>query len=218
MALIPVRFRLFTLLAVVAVFSAVLGLAVTAGKRVWTQRQFMHVMSARYGNTNKPSIRVYYDHECSLDPSFSGHAYATSLITDLSHQIEEVQFGNLEIADSPDADAQQLSTLPSVKIVGIQGISDAGIESLCHMKSIEDLEISDCDMTDRGLDQLASLPRLKYLDVSEASNHLTIDAVARFRKTRPDVKLRAKAWWTEEAERRAIQTESGMNLNESSRD
>jgi hypothetical protein len=148
---------------------------------------------------------VYYDHESPLDGPFSGDAYPRTIITDLFHRIEEVQFGNLDVADSPDADAAMLSTLASVKIVEIQGISDAGVASLCRMKSIEDVEISLSDMTDRGLDQLAALPCLKYLDVRGATNDLTIEAVARFRKQRPDVKLREDAWWTEEAERGANQ-------------
>jgi len=65
---------------------------------------------------------------------------------------------------------------------------------------------------------LSKLPNLKWLDIRNASNRLTIEAVARFRKQRHDVELLEDAWWTEEAESRAKEIESGAYLNKRATD
>ncbi len=67
-------------------------------------------------------------------------------------------------------------------------ITDAGLASLAKMSNLKTLDLSEAEISDEGLLQLASLKRLTQLHLGNNAN-LTEDGVNRLRELLPDCKI-----------------------------
>lgn len=102
---------------------------------------------------------------------------------------------DLHLSESGDGLLKVLGQLPALKtaIIGSSHISDTGIESLCHNKSLEDIRIWNSDsapslkVTERSLGFFNKLPALKRLEIKRTG--IQQSSADTFRSKHPKVSL-----------------------------
>ena len=91
----------------------------------------------------------------------------------LPRGIQRRGFPDAVFRDTTDVATSHLAGLKNLKryYAGATQITDASLEMLCRIKSLEEIELWECQkVTDEGISHLATLPKLRKLEVSGLSN------------------------------------------------
>jgi hypothetical protein len=184
------QFSLRTLLVMVLVAGAGLGLLGRQAQRIWRRERAvaqLHRIGARVGfqQPGWPARLLGFE----VGPLVAVDLRGTHVTDDgLKHLRGITGPGRLWLGGTQitDAGLEHLAGLDSLYRLDLERtkITDAGLRYLRGLKSLEDLSLRGTQVSDAGLGHLEEVASLKFLDL--AGTRVTPEGVKRLRQTHPE--------------------------------
>ncbi|HEV7281683.1 MAG TPA: hypothetical protein VGN57_15885 [Pirellulaceae bacterium] len=107
-------------------------------------------------------------------------------------QMTDLEVLSLASSEATDAALAELARLPRLRSlhIGSTGPTNAGVAMLAKIATLEAVDLVGWNVDDGALDSLRKLPKLKVLSVDDK---LSLDALVKFRKDRPDCQIHRQA-------------------------
>lgn len=134
-----------------------------------------------------PRVMRVFDHATLVNLSDTRTTDSDLTLLSRLRSVERLNLSDTAVTSAGTAELECLTELKALDLSGTQ-IRDAGLDDLRGLTSLEYLYLDDTEVTDGGLSALRPLANLR--EVSVAGTRVSADAINRFLRDRPQLRVR----------------------------